>query len=363
MADNPPNLQQLRTLIDQTFTDNVRAFMRLHGPSAHTAHLRGELQELVEIFQMTSQDLPMQRLLHLIHTQYNLDGLMDEGFLNGLTGNIIAYTESHTAQYHQNSQPTTASAYQDSTSVQSWVGRPCTIDIDYDSDVAMEDEDISQIGAPPTYTYSRASTNLHLRHALQIAHERAPATNAEALTYVVQALAEAAHAALRDPATSNRWEQDRKRTRTVLNHRYRPHADEVSRQVGNVPASNLPALPRYHYPNEPHRCHPPGFSGTTEVKDKDRDWMLKCDLCGHAIHYISEFVRHFKRQPGIRDGFKIVHIEAGVWYGVDGDGNEYMGHVLYQPMVIGTKSSSAIPSPCGERVQKVAKAAKAAAQV
>jgi hypothetical protein len=134
-----------------------------------------------------------------------------------------------------------------------------------------------------------------------------------------------------------------------------PPAHDVSRQAGNVHVSNLPPLPKHHYPHNPNRCHPPNLERKFSIADRDKDWMYKCDECGHAFRYRSEFRRHFDGQAGIREGFKVVAVMpdvARVWYGEDNAGNEYMGHMLFHPKAEGHRAHYApVPNPCASRAR------------
>ncbi|KAJ9613525.1 hypothetical protein H2200_003467 [Cladophialophora chaetospira] len=329
---------------DTAFGDAVRAFMRTHAPSANTAHLRGELQGMVDAFATTSQDLEMQQLLHMLHTQYNLEGLLEREFLDILTANVAAYRQSLTARYVQHASRTTDSPYQEQS-------------------LKDESDRTNTSAANPT------SDGYANPQGLSAATDN-DSQSGESTTYIMVTPAEAAALEGENTASIRQTILDLARQRSLnMEHtitgvrpRTRRAAGDNSHQAGNTPTSDLPPLPRHHYPDEPNRCHPPGLAHGMQLKDKDYDWMYKCDLCGHGYRMFSEFQRHFRQQAGLRDGFRIVATDIGarVWYGVDASGSEYMGHLLYHPRGPGRTKHSTVPHPCGPRIALAQKASRLA---
>ncbi|EXJ55891.1 hypothetical protein A1O7_08822 [Cladophialophora yegresii CBS 114405] len=313
--------EETLNIMDEAFIQAVETFVETHEPITQTAHLHADLQWFVDAFDLTSQGILVQRQLLMLHDYYNLDDLLEDGILDSMRTIVAASPQSPRPATHPHS----------GHSVLLLLAQASSLLLDQTLDHPPEDTQIQSPSAGNVTLSSGMPDDVNVS-------SQAAATSRQATEDAAQ--------------TNHPQEADERRRRRPG---MTPLAHDVSRQAGNIHVSNLPPLPKHRYPNNPDRCHPPNLEYGFSIAERDKDWMYKCDECGHAFRYRTEFRRHFDGQLGVRDGFKLVCVMpdvAQVWYGVDSHGNEYMGHMLFHPKGEGRLAHHApIPRPCALRMR------------
>ncbi|ETI21449.1 hypothetical protein G647_07796 [Cladophialophora carrionii CBS 160.54] len=248
--------------MDMAFCHAAEAFMATHEPSTQTAHLRADLQWFVAAFYMTSQGLLVQQQLLILHNYYNLDGLLEDGILDSTRMNVTAHLQSLAPATHPSSN----------LSVLLLLAQALSLPLQY-----------TQTQSPPA---GNVPYNNEMSGNVNVSSEPAePGT-------------EVTEGACTDKPPSCQV-KDSDAVPSGL-----PLRTTSLNKAGNVHVLNLPPLPKHHHPHNPERCHPPNLERGFSIDHRDKDWMYKCDECGHAVRYRDEFQRHFDRQPGFATDFR-----------------------------------------------------------
>ncbi|KAJ9613540.1 hypothetical protein H2200_003482 [Cladophialophora chaetospira] len=305
-------------LPDEAFRQTANDLLRNQASSAASIpRPRQQLQHLTLAFFRTSENLDMQRLMLKLHDAYDFGTLFDPALLSSMRNKVTTYERFLQANKDlgtDGSNPNIIAAQLDDL----LIGTGHTLFND------------------ARRSHDKAVKQAYLNQRKTASTPQGKATSAEATEETGAASADDTKADNGDPAETS--DQQTLDTDTDSNDSAEEDTTSTTRTHTNAEA--------------PIKCHPPNLP-RARIDKRDQHWFYQCDLCSHLVRFRDEFHRHFRKQDGIRPGFLVISAEPSTgphkWYGIDSQGNEYIGNMIHNPSG-GEKQRTFVAPPCGPRI-------------